>query len=96
MMKRRGFALAFLLAVLFPYIVMSGATTGLNQTAPPSPVGSGARAMGTGGAFIAIADRDGPPSLWFGPPFSPSEARGVRQMPAWPSKFSTGPLAVFW
>jgi long-subunit fatty acid transport protein len=28
----------------------------LNQTAPPSPVGSGARAMGTGGAFIAIAD----------------------------------------
>lgn len=30
--------------------------TTFTQTAPPTPVGSGARAMGTGGAFIAIAD----------------------------------------
>ncbi|MFO8057448.1 MAG: hypothetical protein R6V10_09145, partial [bacterium] len=30
--------------------------TTFSQTAPPAPVGSGARAMGTGGAFIAIGD----------------------------------------
>jgi len=30
--------------------------TTFTQTSPPAPVGSGARAMGTGGAFIAIGD----------------------------------------
>ncbi len=32
-------------------------------TSPPSPVGSGARAMGVGGAFIAVAD-DGTAASW--------------------------------
>jgi long-subunit fatty acid transport protein len=49
-----------LLALLFlglPAVVVAQTpNTSFTQTAPPAPVGSGARAMGTGGAYIAIAD----------------------------------------
>lgn len=56
-----GLCSLLLLSLFFP---LSGSTQtsqvtlnpSFTQTSPPSPVGSGARAMGTGGAFIAIAD----------------------------------------
>lgn len=54
-MKRAG-RVGVLFLVLWPALGMSQVDTSLTNTAPPSPVGSGARAMGTGGAFIAIAD----------------------------------------
>lgn len=51
---------AYLLAaflVMVPVLALGQTPdTSFSQTAPPAPVGSGARAMGTGGAYIAIAD----------------------------------------
>ncbi|HUT52560.1 MAG TPA: outer membrane protein transport protein [bacterium] len=54
----------FTLLLLLPIAAFSQTPdTSLLNTAPPSPVGSGARAMGTGGAFIAIAD-DATAATW--------------------------------
>lgn len=52
----RGFFFCFL--IIFFYVLNASAQiqTPFEITSPPSPVGSGARAMGVGGAFIAVAD----------------------------------------
>jgi hypothetical protein len=42
--------------ILLPALAWGQIQSEFEITSPPSPVGSGARAMGTGGAFIAIAD----------------------------------------
>ncbi len=49
---------AFLISLILLPVLAGGQTIESNFeiTSPPSPVGSGARAMGAGGAFIAIAD----------------------------------------
>jgi long-subunit fatty acid transport protein len=45
-----------LTVLLLPVMVGLASDSPLENSAPPTPVGSGARAMGVGGAFIAIAD----------------------------------------
>ncbi len=53
------FFMAVFLMALFP-LALSAQTPAVNtpieNTAPPTPIGSGARSLGYGGAFIAIAD----------------------------------------
>ncbi len=57
MANRQGTYLTVIVIILlFPLWGVAQVDTTFTQTAPPSPVGSGARAMGTGGAFIAIGD----------------------------------------
>jgi long-subunit fatty acid transport protein len=45
-----------LLMVAFPAAVQGGAFDTIEITSSPNPVGSGARALGMGGAFISVAD----------------------------------------
>ena len=58
-MKRLNNFVLLLAIIVLPGLAMSEDVqleSNFEITSPPSPIGSGARAMGTGGAFIAIAD----------------------------------------
>jgi long-subunit fatty acid transport protein len=55
--RYRSLFLAFLwLVMLFLPAVQGGASDTIDITSSPNPVGSGARALGMGGAFISVAD----------------------------------------
>lgn len=54
--KNSLFFLVILLVVVFCNSIFAGVTEQIQIPSSPNPVGSGARALGMGGAFIAVAD----------------------------------------
>lgn len=55
-MTKTGIKIFFCVGIFLLYISPASANSNIMYTSAPNPVGSGARALGMGGAFIGIAD----------------------------------------